>query len=173
MRQDCGFYTDALVDRATGVLPADRAIKLDAHLASCADCAASFRVVGALAAAPLEPPVDLEARVREAVRQEANRLHREAAILAVPRIPVRRRRSGAWRPWALPAAAAAALAALWIGVGRPGTGPTATDPAGVVLFEEYEPYGHWPADGVFVAGQPVFSELSVDELERLLRELES
>jgi anti-sigma factor RsiW len=170
MTTGCEFYADALVERATGVLEPGRAARLDEHLNDCPECAAGLRVVMALKASPLEVPAGLEDRIRSAVRAAARPA---APAPSVERSSVDRRRVGRWRPWALPLAAAATLVAVWVGIGAPGVGrEDAVQPA-VVVFEEYEPYGAWPADGPFVAGQPVLSELSVEELELLLREMET
>jgi hypothetical protein len=40
-------------------------------------------------------------------------------------------------------------------------------------MDDTAPYGTWPADGLIVAGDPMLSELSLEELEYLLQELES
>jgi anti-sigma factor RsiW len=170
MTTGCEFYEDALVDRARGVLDPARAAWLDEHLADCAECAAGLRTVMALRSAPLAVPAGLEARLRRAVREAALPAS-PAPVAAVPE-PAGHR-AAPWRTWALPLAAAAALAAIWIGMGAPGTGTDDDVGTPVIVFEEYEPYGAWPADGLFVAGQPVLSELSIEELEHLLRELET
>lgn len=162
----CEFFADALIERAAGALDGERATRLDAHLAECADCTASLATVRALQAAPLSVPAGLEARIRTAVR--------EVGVPAAPHPnPPARQRPGRarWRLWAAPLAAAAALAALWIGVGLPGASDQAADT--VAVFEDYDLYGAWPADGLIVAGEPVLSELSVEELEWLLLEMES
>ena len=71
----------------------------------------------------------------------------------------------------LPVAAVAALA-LWIGAAEilspePGSG------TGSAVTMEYDPYGAWPGSSGVVAGEVVLSELSVEELEALLEELDS
>jgi anti-sigma factor RsiW len=170
MTTGCEFYADALVERAAGVLEPGRAAWLDEHLADCAECAAALRTVMALRASPLAVPSGLESRVRGAVREIARQELRGGDA---GKVPADGSGVGRWRPWALPLAAAASLLAIWVGIGAPGTGNEAAAPPPVVVFEEYDPYGAWPADGLFVAGQPVLSELSIEELEHLLKEMET
>jgi anti-sigma factor RsiW len=153
MNTGCEFHADALIERAAGALDEARGEHLDAHLAECPDCAASLETIAALRAAPLEIPAGLEARIRGAVAPQ-------------------RRARARWRPWAVPLAAAAALVVLWIGVGLPDGNGTLAD-ASLAVFEDYDPYGAWPADGLIIAGEPLLSELSVAELERLLEEMGS
>ena len=88
-------------------------------------------------------------------------------------------RSHRWAParWAPAQAAAAVLAVLWMGVRSVGDPAPAPGPeveaAQAAVEAEYAPYGAWPASGEVVAGEVVLSELSVEELESLLEELES
>jgi hypothetical protein len=58
-------------------------------------------------------------------------------------------------------------------MGAPGTEPFSGVESTVAALDEYEPFGAWPADGLIVAGDPLLSELSVEELEALLREMGS
>ncbi len=169
MNMGCEFFADALLERAAGVLEPERSARLDAHLADCEECGEALRTIAALKAAPLEVPAGLEDRVRSAVREAARPVAPERAGGVIS--PQRRWR-GRWRPWAVPLAAAAAAVGIWLGVQAPDTSDVDQAPD-LVAFEEYDPYGDWPADGLFIADQPVLSELSVEELEYLLRELES
>jgi anti-sigma factor RsiW len=175
MSRGCEFYADALTDRAAGALDRERTARLDAHLAECPDCSKALETVRVLRAAPLEIPTGLETRIRNAVREAARPAVQPIDVGAGAASHVARAphtfRAG-WRRWALPLAAAAALAALWIGVGIPGVQDTPEEPP-LAVFEDYDPYGAWPADGLIIAGEPLLSELSVDELERLLQEMES
>jgi anti-sigma factor RsiW len=167
MSRGCEFFADALIERAAGTLDRERDARLVAHLAECPDCTATLATVATLRAAPLEVPPGLEARIRSAVRDAARPAVQpaEAVVGGAPR-----ERRARWRSWALPLAAAAALVALWIGIGLP-EGNDALADASFAVFEDYEPYGAWPADGLIIAGEPVLSELSVEELERLLQEM--
>lgn len=169
----CEFYADAIVQRAVGALDGEGALRLEAHLAECSDCAAALATVQALRAAPVEPPAGLETRIRAAVRDAGVSMARPGVTPASEPGADRERTGRArWWPWALPLAAAAALAALWLGVGVPDSPDDGLNGA-LAAFEDYDPYGAWPADGLFVAGEPVLSELSVEELERLLAEMET
>jgi anti-sigma factor RsiW len=163
MTTACEFYADAVVERAAGVLDPERASWLDAHLASCAECAAALRTVSALHASPLPVPDGLEARLRTAVRAAAGQPGDTRAA----------RGAFHWRAWALPLAAAAAAGGVWIASEAFGPGSDGGGETPLVAFEEYDPYGAWPAGGVFVAGQAALSELSTEELEHLLTEMET
>jgi len=175
MSGECEFNGDRLLRQAAGRLDPEERAGLDAHLVDCDTCRSELSVLTALRAAAPGPPAGLEARIRAAVRAE---LRREAPAGAVtadarrPRVqPVPRGRRRSWRvAWALPLAAAAALALVWVGVRAPWTdagGPTVE----VTLADDYAPYGTWPASDGLVAGEPVLSDLSVEELERLLEEM--
>ena len=172
MSERCELHVDALVDRATGRLDRARARSLEAHLAVCDDCRETLHVIGRIAAVPTRVPADLESRIRTAVRDGFAPIARGARGAASDRLPRRRRSRWPIRAgWALPLTAAAALAALWIGTHRE-RGP-AVPPADVAGVETYEPYGAWPAVDGQVAGEPLLSDLTVEELERLLEEMES
>lgn len=178
MSTDCEFYTDAIVERAAGRLHGERAARLRAHLAECAACRETLEVVRAVRSAPLELPDGLETRVRAAVAEGIAGTDREAGGVdrAVPLArqadrPVRRARPG-WRPWALPLAVAATLALAWAGLMQV-AGPGGAPGGEVEATVEYDPYGAWPGSDGMVAGEPVLSQLSVEELEALLEEMES
>lgn len=180
MRTGCEFYADGLVEHAAGVLDDQRAARIAEHLDGCAECRDTLRAIRTLRAEPLEVPADLETRIRSAVRQAAGLppVAVEPEVAAeVETAPAASRRRPApavaqWRSWALPLAAAAALVGIWFGVGAPGTDPSSGEST-LAALNEYEPFGAWPADGLIVAGDPLLSELSVEELEALLREMGS
>jgi anti-sigma factor RsiW len=174
MNKGCEFYADALIERAADLLDEGRAAQLDTHMATCEECTDTLRAIRALRAAPLEVPVGLEARVRSAVREAAGASSAPAETMAATTgRHARPSASARWRPWALPLAAAGAAVGIWIGVGTPGTGPTDFDEPSLAALDDYEIFGAWPADGVIVAGDPLLGELSLEELEILLREMES
>ncbi len=171
MSTGCEFYTDALVELARGDLEPERVDRVEAHLAECRDCRETLEAIRLVQGAPAPMPEDLETRIREAVRGDAT--ERSVRVEAPTiRLAPRRRWSG-WRAWSLPLAAAAALV-IWLGAENilaPGNGtsePTTTEAA----VAEYDPYGAWPASDGVVAGDMVLSELSVDELEALLEEMQ-
>lgn len=168
MSTGCEFYADALVDLARGDLERERAERVEGHLAGCEACRGALEVIRAVRAAPAPVPAGLEARIRDAVR---GGVAAESSIRAA-RAPRPNPWRG-WRPWALPVAAVAALA-LWIGAAEllsPGD-PGDTVGSGVTTME-YVPYGAWPGSNGELAGDLVLSELSVEELEALLEEMQS
>ncbi|MFO7892621.1 MAG: anti-sigma factor [Longimicrobiales bacterium] len=171
MNRGCEFYTDALVELTRGALDTDRAVRVEAHLATCDDCRGALDAIRAVQAARAPVPEGLEARIQAAVRK---RIVEAASAEGEPStIDVKRRPSwSGWRAWMLPVAAAAGLA-LWIGTSDllSPVGDPAKDAAEVVV-DEYDPYGAWPATDGVVAGDLVLSELSVQELEALLEEME-
>ncbi len=181
MNTGCEFFEDALVEHAAGGLTGERARAVAEHLDACADCRGLLGTMQAVRRAEVPVPGDLEARIQAAVHEAvdaAARLPREEGSRPVRTIDPRRVRSP--RPsmrtrWLLPLAAAAALALVWVGIGeyregaRAGSGGS-TAPS--VAVEEYAPYGAWPASDM-VAGDPLLSELSTEDLERLLEEMES
>jgi anti-sigma factor RsiW len=161
MSTGCEFYADALVDLAAGSLEEGRAERVKAHLESCEDCRAALAVIREVRRSPAPVPHDLEARIRAAVRGGSS----------AP-APIRRPAPWrGWRPWALPALAAAALA-LWVGGTAILSGGSAGDGQVTEVAVEYDPYGAWPASDGMVAGDLVLSELTVDELEALLEEMQ-
>lgn len=183
MKTGCEHYGEALVELARGELEAWRGEEVEAHLASCRDCREALAVIRAVGAEEITVPEGLEARLKAGVREWADDRAPAGGVATVRPVPARRRsraRRLRWpemqgrRVWALPAAAAAALA-LWLG-GRAVLGPDGAAPAPDAVVAEYgelEPYGTLPGEGGVVAGDVVLSELSVEELEALLEELES
>lgn len=174
MTTGCEFDGDRLVEYAAGRLDPDVRARLDAHLTGCDACREELAVISALRAAPSEPPAGLEGRIRAAARAELRTAGAGARTATGPRTA---RASaggrGSWihrAPWALPLAAAAALAVVWVGVEAPWSGETGAETE-VVLADEYTPYGTWPAADGVVAGAPDLTDLTVEELERLLEEM--
>ncbi len=171
MNRACETYTDALVEHAAGRLPAARLADLEAHLADCGACRAELAVVRCLRSSPVTTPPGLETRIREAVLVEARPGKREPAVSLIR--PRRGRARAPWLPWALPAAAAATLALVWAGLGGRGSGSPAEDAATLATTESYEPFGAWPASDGIVAGEPVLVDLSEEQLQTLLEDMES
>lgn len=149
-----------------------------AHLASCPDCAAEWRVVKAAAGVggqlPAVDPARISARVRARLAAEpAN----ESTV-----IPIRSARRGRWL---MGLAAAAVLVLAVRAVVRPPApvDPGLAAPTGTVLSELEElssnelesVLGDWDEEqvGTPAAGVPGLSDLSADELERVLRSWET
>lgn len=170
MSRGCEFFADALVDHAAARLSPARAVHVEAHLADCRECSEELAVLRRLLSAPAAIPAGLAARVRYAARAEARRARSGAAVDPAP---VRRPGRGRprWVPWALPVAAAAALALIWAGLGEPGLRSGGGDGIDLAAAAEYEPFGAWPASDGLVAGDPVLTDLSVEELQNLLEDM--
>lgn len=166
----CEFYADALVDLVEGGLEPGRAERVEAHLETCDECRASVEVIRAVRGAPAPMPEALEARIQAAVRgapADVAQVHRSE--------PTPWETLRGWRRWALPVAAAAAVA-FWIGANELITADTSVEPGQTVEVEamtDYDPYGAWPGSDGELAGDLVLGELSVEELEALLEEMES
>jgi anti-sigma factor RsiW len=169
MSTECEFFADALVDRSAGTLDEERSARLETHLGSCPDCADAARVIGILRVSPVAIPTGLEGRIRAAVREAAG--SPPTAREAAGRGGAAGRAARRWQPWALPLATAAAAVGIWVGVTRPDVTPPGSDELELASLGEANPYGAWPAGDLFVAGAPVLSELSMEELERLLEEM--
>lgn len=175
MNQDCELHADALARYAAGQLDTGPTGRVEAHLSGCASCRESLAVIRAVRRSPLEPPPGLEARLQIAAREAARAPATSTAAGRArrswwARVP---QPSALWRPWALPLAAAATVAVLWLGVTDGDRGPDPEARAGEAVEAEYEPFGAWPAADGMVAGDPLLGELSVEELELLLEEMES
>ncbi len=168
MNERCGHYEEALIEHGAGRLRGPTGRELEAHLAECDACRADLAVIRSVRRTAVRVPDGLEARVRAAVRDATGRAPTRQPVSEGPS-RVRRLRSRVdWRAWAVPLAAAAMLAAVLV-VGRdeaPGIAESDT-------IVEYDLYGALPGSDGFLAGEAVLSELSVEELERLLEEMES
>lgn len=167
MSTGCGFYADALVDLAAGRLEAGRVEQIEEHLEACRDCRTALQVIRDVQAAPAPMPAGLEARIQEAVRGA------ETTPTPVIRLDPGTGRWQSWRPWALPLAVAAAVA-LWLGGSELLPGPSGEPTVSAEEVDaDYDPYGAWPGSNGVVAGDLVLSELTVEELEVLLEEMNS
>ncbi len=176
MSRECELYTDALLEHAAGRLPTSRATAVQEHLAGCAECRQDMAVLQRLRSAESPLPAGLDARVRRAALAEAGRLAAERTALRGAASPARARgvRPARWIPWALPAAAAAALTLVWSGIIAPDSGGVGRDGAAeLAAAESYEPFGAWPAADGMVAGEPVLTDLSEEQLQSLLEDMES
>ena len=170
---NCEMTTDLLPDLASGALDHATAAALHAHIAACAGCAAEWRVVHSVRASAMAVPADLEAGIAAAVaRASAQGGSRGgAAGLRVGR----GRASGSRVPrYAMAAAVACALFGGILAVQQLGdpasTGP-ADDPVAAPAI------GSAPAFPVttdpLVGNQSAVSELSAEQLEALLTEMDS
>jgi hypothetical protein len=154
-RYDCESVRDLLPLQARGQLLQHEAGAVDLHLGSCAHCREEDALVRLLAGALPEVPAGLPQRVLMAVRRPA---------------PVR------WAPGRL--AMAATLAAALIGgllvVQRAGYDLAPDALPGALVFDDVTPPLSWAmADDPLLGGGTALPELSLEELELLLAELDS
>lgn len=146
---DCDYVRDALPDLLYGRLSSAAAEAVRAHLRECAACRAEHELVALLHEQPLVVPVGLQERVQAAAR---------SATVARP--PVRR--------WLIAASLALVVGTAgllnWLRTEQ-GTTPVARNDdvsLGVVGVE-----------GALVSGTTTLRDLSVEELEYILGEMES
>ncbi|MFO8172827.1 MAG: anti-sigma factor family protein [Gemmatimonadota bacterium] len=166
---ECEGVQGVLPEWVSGVLESGRQEELlRNHLATCAGCREEENLIRSLLNARPEAPADLEERIQARVREEMSRGARSESE------EVRVLRSPRWRQWA-PAwalsAAALAIVSLGIGVLWNGEVPEITTEPVEVAAQEPLPEAWLWDDGV-VAGAPVYDDLTDEELEALLEELE-
>jgi anti-sigma factor RsiW len=165
--QQCDVVRDRLPEWKAGLLQRGESEAVEVHLAACGACRDELELLEALLLARPEPPTGLEARIQARVRQEL--LHESAHRNDPSVIPISRGRR--WIPaWALSAAAVVLLALGARAILGPG-GPDAEQDPLLVAVQEPLPEAWLWMDGM-VAGAPVFDDLSDEELEALVRELE-
>lgn len=145
----CDSIRDDLPHYAAAVLESDRMRTVERHLQECADCRAEHELLVVLRT-PLQAPAGLEARVRHAV----------AAA------PARRRRIHGRAVLAAGIAAAAVTGTLLVtrDTDDPVVAATGVDPVGLGWATRTDPLLH---------GGPGLEQLSDEELEQLLEEMQS
>jgi len=149
--QQCEMARERIPDFVAGRLSEDEAARVTAHLPSCGECAAEAELVALLYQARSAPPEGLASRIQGAAR-----------------ISGFRGGAGA-RPWWGLAAAAVAALALGIGVVTDrSTGLGLEIPAYVATAEDV---GLWASDDGLIAGAPALEDLSEEALLTLLEEM--
>lgn len=143
---DCGVVRESIPEMVHGLLAANALARVEAHVATCAECEAELTLVRVLLESRSRTADDLATRIRCGVAFDRQAVHRP------------------W--WALAAAAVAALA-LGIGV-TSGDGVSVAAPAFAMEVEEGWP---WVLGEGTVAGSVVLEDLSDDALEALLADL--
>ncbi len=168
----CETVRPLLPDRGSGTLPPNQSVAVEAHLATCHQCAAEAEVLQALRRGRPEPPEELAVRIQDTLR------HAPGSSGAAPRPPTGDSRGGGgpapwWAPLQRPGLAAAAVVVLALGTAviwpQVRGGPSLTDldlDLETPLMVEV-----WTEDAGIVAGAPVLEELSDEQLLILLEEL--
>ncbi len=161
---------DMLPDLVAGRLDDMRVRRVEAHVEACADCAAELEVLRALTDARQTVPEGLEARIRSAIHEELDP-GPDHAPEPVPEIRLPRRWSRFWSPWT--AAIAATIVALVGGtLVLTDHGTNTLTEEEVLALETSAPYGNFPGANGEVAGVATLDDLSDEELEQLLAEME-
>lgn len=165
-RPECKDVQDQLPEWISGALDLDQVNAVEAHLSSCPSCAEEASLVRTLIGARPRPPAGLQERIQARVREEMARDRRPGRIPAL--------RPGRWRPHApVWAVSAAALVIVSLGIGvlwKDGTPEVMVDPVEVASQEPLPEAWLWD-DGV-VAGAPVYDDLTDEELQALIEEME-
>lgn len=176
---DCDAVRDLLPHLGgAGVSPGDEALAQD-HLGRCAECQEEAALVSMIQST-LEPlPPGLEARVLAAVRGVVppGVAAPEAAVLPVLEAGARRRagRRFASMRFALAATVAVAVLGGALALGRVGFPFTAVEPGSEAEFDvsAISLLTRVPSDDAMLHAGTALEELTVEELELLLEELES
>ncbi|HEX6134173.1 MAG TPA: anti-sigma factor [Longimicrobiales bacterium] len=144
-RYDCETIRDLLPSLIRGEMLPHEAVRIERHLADCPACTAEAEVVRVLQATLAPVPAGLETRVLQAVRHRSTRRPTPARL-------------------ALAATVAAAVLGGALVLNAPdGDGAAQTD---------VEAVGWAAADDPLLHGSSALQDLTVDELEHLLEELE-
>lgn len=165
----CEMMMELLTAHAERTLDGDTRRGVEAHMSSCADCRAEFKIIQALVdSEPMAVPVDLEARVLAAAREalEGREAGREVAtgsdIVALkPR-------------WTAPSWAMGAAAVLVLALGTPLLMNQMSDSSGEgteTLLMDDPIATVWTTDDGLIAGAPALDMLTDEELSLLLAEL--
>ncbi|HEU4648491.1 MAG TPA: zf-HC2 domain-containing protein [Gemmatimonadales bacterium] len=155
---DCDRVRDLLPDYAAGRLEPATVAAVEAHLRSCDECRGESAIIGLLARHPAPLPGGLEARVLAAT----------APRRRVPYVPAS----------ALLAASVAAALLGGVTILRHTRGPEAAPPAAGAAAAGVDGRGLMmrlpgSADDGLAAGSASLDDLSEDELQSLLKELNS
>ena len=146
---ECATVRERIPDVAASRGSAEDAAAVEAHTATCEECAAELRLAASIFADRPTVPADLSRRVLAEMRAS---------------------RRSSLRPWW--GISAAAVAALALGIGITSQ-PEADDETGLPseVAVETEEGELWLSDDGVLAGAPVLETLSDDALAQLLEEL--
>lgn len=152
----CETVRDELPAMLDGQLDASEQRVVAAHLGVCAECRAEADILGMLRRQTVAVPPGLEERVTEAVRRRARRARRSPSRALV----------------AAAAAAAVLLGGLLL-VRDTGGDPLLADPEAVpVAAGAPQPFAELPESDGLLAGGLQLDDLSTEELQLLLAELD-
>jgi anti-sigma factor RsiW len=151
----CETVRDELPAMLDGRLDSSERRAVAAHLEVCAECRAEADVLAMLRRQTVAVPPGLEERVKEAVRRQAGRARRAPS-------------------WALAAAAAAAVLLGGVLLLRhTGGDPLLGDPEAVAIAAGMlQPFADLPESNGLLAGGLQLDDLSTEELQLLLTELD-
>ncbi len=146
---NCEYVRDVYADALHGNADAGTATAVRAHLAGCADCRAEAAVIEAVFAAPVHVPAGLHERVMKevAIAPRASRAAPRRVVMA-----------------ATVAAALIGGALLFDSMRSPDVAPVAQQDGGL---------GVVTVEAAMVSGTGSLQDLTVEELEQLLGEIES
>lgn len=157
----CEHARELIPDLVAGRLDASEARRAEAHLAACPECAEEGALVALVLRGRPAVPDGLAERIRAGMGL--------SGTASAP--PVRRRPGGAvlfpW--WGL---AAAAVAAVALGIGVQSRGAVSPVPPEVPAFAVEGEQGElWLSDDGEIAGAPTLDDLTEEELMTVLEEL--
>lgn len=167
---DCQGIRDLLPELAQGTLDQATEVRVQEHLSACSECSQEEGLVRSILASRPEPPVELQDRIQERIRQEMGVGAQGSQIGddGVVSIQTKRR----WAPsWTLSAAAILILS-LGIGVIWNGQRPPELNQDPVLVVAEEPLPESWLWDDGLVAGGPVYDGLTEEQLVALIEELE-
>lgn len=162
MADPCVALRDRLPELVSDVLPPLEAAMLEEHLGSCHECLAERRILESARSGKAPAPPHLTARVLAQLDRPA-----PAAARTSPRVS-----SSWWHGRAL-LAAAGLVAVILAGVILRGEGAVPLEELLANESVETPELGALPGGEGLMAGAPVLAELTEEELEVLLEELET
>jgi hypothetical protein len=154
-RYDCESVRDLLPLKVRGQLLSHEAAAVELHVLGCGECREEQSLVSVLAQSALPVPTELEGRVLTAVRRPAPRR---------------------WAPGRLAMAATVAAAILGgaLVLQRSGFDITPDLMPGSLVFDDSTPAFSWAiGDDPMLRGAAALHDLSMEELELVLAELDS
>lgn len=152
MNMNCEIVRDLYPDLLNGRLDSEQALNLKAHVASCDECRSEVAIIESIHARPVTLPAGLHERVIHGALRPSRRWVVTRAELAM----------------------AATLAAALIGgnaIMREQNRPVAQAPAAVVPAVHV--VGNVGVEAAMLSGKSSLDDLSVEQLEKLLGEIES